>query len=148
MNAAHKERFWSKVRKTSGCWNWRAMTITAAKGDRGKFCVTVGGKRKIVGASRVAWMLTFGRIPRGQCVCHRCDNGRCVRPSHLFLGTHASNMSDAWKKGRLRGNGRPRLLTEREVFFSDAQWKRLTMIAKRKKMTRSAVLRQFVDGVS
>ena len=42
-------------------------------------------------------------IPRGgsqAARAHRCDNPRCVRPDHLFLGTDADNVHAAQVKGR------------------------------------------------
>lgn len=43
-----------------------------------------------------------GPIPTGMYVCHRCDNPKCFRPEHLFLGDQQMNMDDKMKKKRHR----------------------------------------------
>ncbi len=89
------ERFWSRVEKTDGCWLWRGHC------DRlgyGQFWLGPGH----TSAHRAAWILTNGFIPDGLNVLHTCDNCRCVRPGHLFLGTHLDNMRDMVTKGRQR----------------------------------------------
>lgn len=49
---------------------------------------------------RAAWQVAHGPPPLGLWVLHRCDNKRCVRLSHLFLGDHNRNMADMTSKGR------------------------------------------------
>lgn len=51
-------------------------------------------------AHRAAWEDAYGPIPPGLCVLHKCDNPRCARPDHLFLGTRAENNLDMTSKGR------------------------------------------------
>lgn len=89
------ERFWSKVNMTDDCWLWTAAVCKS--NGYGKF----GLRGKTPDAHRVAWELVFGEIPSGMLVCHKCDVKLCVRPDHLFLGTHRDNMRDAVSKGRL-----------------------------------------------
>jgi hypothetical protein len=85
--------FWSKVSKSDGCWEWMGGKD---KDGYGKITYMWRGLR----AHRLSWELTYGVIPQGLDVLHRCDNPPCVRPDHLFLGTHGDNNRDMKEKGR------------------------------------------------
>lgn len=91
------ERFWANVDKTPTCWLWTGPKTTAGYGE---FMVR---PREWVYAHRYSSELTEGPIPKGVFVLHHCDVTLCVRPDHLFRGTHQDNMNDMWAKGR----GRP-----------------------------------------
>jgi len=89
------DRFWAKVDKTNidGCWVW---TACKDKKGYGFLCIKKDGKWTGRGrATRVIWELTYGPIPDGLLICHRCNNPPCVRPDHLYLGTHSDNVQDA-----------------------------------------------------
>lgn len=94
-----QERFMAKVQQTDACWLW---TGYRQKNGYGKVSARSAGFPGVQLAHRLAWLLFVGPIPPGRLVLHRCDNPRCVRPGHLFLGTHADNVADMLQKGRHR----------------------------------------------
>ena len=91
-------RFWRFVAKSEGCWLWTgANTGSPMKYGR----IGDGTGKGALKAHRASWLIHFGAIPNGLWVLHKCDNPLCVRPDHLFLGTRADNMKDAFDKGRI-----------------------------------------------
>ena len=88
-------QFWNTVTVSPTCWLWNGCMRSDGRG------VTSYGKtRHTILAHRLAWELTYGPIPEDMSVCHHCDNPRCVRPEHLFLGTQRDNLNDMRDKGR------------------------------------------------
>lgn len=93
----NKAPFWKRVRigTPEQCWLWMGARLNAGYG------VTQDVNRKQVGTHRLAWELTFGPIPKGVLILHKCDNPPCCNPWHLFPGSHRDNTQDAFRKGRL-----------------------------------------------
>ncbi len=87
-------RFWSNVRTVGTCWEWQGELGPYLPYGRFSF------SKKKYSSHRVSWEMLNGSIPSGMLVCHKCDNPKCVRPDHLFLGTHSDNSRDMTSKGR------------------------------------------------
>src|SRR5438445_9082687 len=97
-NPQREVSFWSRVAvidDEDSCWLFTGYIIP----DEGYG--KVGGEL----AHRRSWELNCGPIPEGIQVLHKCDNRPCVRPRHLFLGTHQDNMDDMHAKGRAHTRG-------------------------------------------
>lgn len=89
------ERVWSKVKvdRPENCWEWTGTTNESGYG-------ILHFRGADYRATRVIWMSIYGYIAEGLCILHKCDNRKCVNPSHLFLGTRQENTKDMLDKGR------------------------------------------------
>lgn len=103
LNPAHhylkslklEDLFWQHVRKTDGCWWWDGCQ------EHGYGVIYHLNHHYRV--HRLSYEMHVGEIPKNDgewCVCHHCDNPRCVRPDHLFLGRDKDNHDDMIRKGR------------------------------------------------
>jgi DNA-directed RNA polymerase specialized sigma24 family protein len=134
---------WLRLATGFGCWEWTASTTRKYGKIRRE-----GRNGRWTTAHRLSWELHFGSIPDGMCVCHRCDNPVCVRPDHLFLGTHADNAADRNAKGRasnVRAQGTKHHAAKlhdaavREIRAADGDRMRLAEMAARFGVSASTV---------
>ena len=92
------------------CWEYQG---SLDKDGYGKVSV----KGQWVKAHRLAYMEFVGPIPEGIQVLHKCDNPKCFRPDHLFLGSNQENTADRVAKDRSAkgSSGGNSKLTEEQV---------------------------------
>jgi hypothetical protein len=81
-----------------GCWQWSGSLFQSGYGA---IAGEPPGKSMLL-AHRVSYRIYNGPIPTGMCCLHKCDNRRCVNPSHLSLGSRTDNHEDMVAKGRHR----------------------------------------------
>ncbi len=98
------DRFWSKVKKSDGCWLWQASV-----NSKGYGYFKIQGRCEV--SHRMAYILHFGSIPEGLHVLHKCHTPACCNPEHLYAGTNAQNQLDKSASGR----GRKRVLSAETV---------------------------------
>jgi len=157
VSDATKVRFLAKVNvngpvpahrpELGPCHVWTASLTSTGYGQFFTGSRTDGSAR-MAKAPRVAWELAYGATPAGLWVLHACDNPKCVRIDHLFLGTHDDNIADMIAKGRLvvpRGerSGQAKL-TEAAVLEIRATYtagKGLMAISERFGVSKSTILR-------
>lgn len=100
------QNFWSAIDKNGRepqtiiykdlqgpCWRWKKCLNKAGYGR-------IGGVNRML-AHRFSWLIHYGKIPDGMEVCHKCNNPECVRPDHLYVGTHGDNVRQSIVEGRL-----------------------------------------------
>lgn len=98
------KRFWAKVNQNGPmpydpalgcCWVWIGHLVN------GYGQLTIKGKR-FIGTHRWSLEQSLGKSLGKLHALHKCDNPACVRPSHLYAGTHQDNMRDAVNRHRMR----------------------------------------------
>jgi hypothetical protein len=94
------DRYFARVEKRGPdeCWEFNGTKTNGY----GFFPIFHEKIRTAPRAHRLAWAIQYNMlIPKGLCVCHRCDNKKCCNPSHLFLGTIKTNLLDMHMKQKL-----------------------------------------------
>ena len=133
-------RFVDKIQidPKTGCWEWTGATART-RGGYGVFQYQGQAHR----AHR--WIYSYVHnqtLANTTCICHRCDNTRCVNPNHLFPGTHQDNIADKMQKRRqARGetHGKSKLTEQQATAIR-------TAVISRTKSGRQALADQY--GVS
>lgn len=82
------------IKNEDGCWGW-------GRGENRKFPypTLMSGHSDSVCMHRFSYEIHVGPIPQGMWVLHHCDNHRCTRPDHLYLGDHKQNQRDVRDRG-------------------------------------------------
>lgn len=132
------DRILARTSQGPDCWEWTGSLNSTGYGQ-----INIGNTPRLV--HRVSWATFKGPIPDGMDVLHRCDNPKCVRPDHLFVGTHEMNMADKMAKKRHRfGVSRGvqhgcSVLTEKQVLQIRASTKTPQQIAEQFGISRRHV---------
>lgn len=95
------ERLLNKIviNQHTDCWEWQGGTNNIGYG-------MIRDEKKMRTTHRVSYEEHNNtKIPRFMCVCHTCDNPKCVNPKHLWLGTMMDNVKDMFNKGRAKAFG-------------------------------------------
>lgn len=99
------ERFWAKVEKTDGCWEWRGWRTPKGYGG-----FRLSGRDQY--AHRVSYEASIGPIPDGLVIDHLCRNSGCVNPAHLEAVTQKENLRRGlFAPGKRGGDKHNRLKT-------------------------------------
>lgn len=83
------ERLWRQARREDSC-----LIFTGAldgKGEYGRIVESRFGHRRVLTAHRLAYELTYGPIPAGMVIDHRCRRRQCIEPTHLEAVSPSTN---------------------------------------------------------
>jgi len=82
------------IKGEDDCWEWLGHLV---RGNYGSF----GINKKYYRSHRLAYTETYGPIPEGMFILHKCNNPKCCNPKHLYAGTQKDNMEQCKNDGRV-----------------------------------------------
>lgn len=85
LSQIQKERFWGKVFKSDGCWDWKG-----AIGKNGYGVLKI--QNQFYRAHRISYFLKHEKIDKNLHIDHLCHNRCCVNPDHLEEVTLRENV--------------------------------------------------------
>jgi HNH endonuclease len=97
------------VEDAAGCWVWQGPVRTDPRWKKGEGRYGIASywdkeakRQRSFTAHRAMWRAMTGEVffGRTKFVCHTCDNGLCINPDHLYVGTPQDNMDDAVARKR------------------------------------------------
>jgi len=101
------EAFLSKIKIGDSCWEWSG-NINHTRGGYGTHQhtfehMTYRKRYMTVSCHRHFFQIWHDvKLPSNIQVLHKCDNPKCVRPDHLFIGSNQDNTDDKVNKKRHR----------------------------------------------
>jgi predicted XRE-type DNA-binding protein len=128
---------WYEVEPNTGCWLWLRAANTQEYGN-----LHLDGSYAL--AHRALYELTFGQIPEGMVVMHKCDTPCCVNPDHLMVSTQKENQRDMAKKGRsMRGRECPTA----KITAEQASWIKTTDLPQKQMAEMLGISKQSVCDI-
>jgi hypothetical protein len=79
--------------KDKECWEWTGRLDRYGYGTSSNRFGTLLIHRQV-------FLIAKGHLDKSLDILHKCDNSKCIRPLHIFEGTHQDNMCDRNNKDR------------------------------------------------
>jgi len=77
------------------CW----VCTSHKPGSTGYPSMRINGKQNL-SILKLKYEEKHGKIPKGKCMLHKCDNRKCINPDHVMIGSKGDNCRDRHVKKR------------------------------------------------
>lgn len=116
-------RYEAKVARVSDPSACDEFVGTRTNKRYGQLSMRIEGKRRMVGAHRIAYVLATGdSLTPQDIVDHLCHNPSCQKPTHLRKTVKRGNAVTMVASGRWRGGPRGRAFSAQEVVVLRRRW--------------------------